>query len=67
MAEIYKMPVEPLMEHARLRAQAMVIRDTQARAGGVTEADWARIEELLRGSWHALHDAVDAVPPGFGS
>jgi hypothetical protein len=66
-AEIYKLPVESLMEHARLRAQAMVIRDTQARAGGVTDADWARIEELLRGSWHALHDAVNAVTPESGS
>ena len=66
-AEIYRTPVEGLMEHARLRAQAMVIRDTQARAGRVSEADWARIGELLRGSWRALHDAVNAPRPTTGA
>jgi hypothetical protein len=57
-AEIYHVPVEKLMEHARLRAEAMRIRDTKAEAGGVTEADWARIGELLRGSWRSLSQAV---------
>jgi hypothetical protein len=58
--EIYRVPPERALEHARLRAEAMTIRDTQAEAGGVTEQDWAQIEELLRGSWHALHAAVNA-------
>lgn len=31
-AEIYKIPVERLMEHGRLRAEAMTIRDTKAAA-----------------------------------
>src|SRR5207249_2578359 len=53
-AAIYNVPVERLMEHGRLRAQAMTIRDTKAEQGGVTEADWARINELLRGSWRSL-------------
>ena len=53
-AEIYRVPVERLMEHGALRAEAMTIRDTKAAAGGVTEADWARIEELLRQSWRSL-------------
>ena len=57
-AEIYHVPVEKLMEHAQLRAEAMRIRDTKAEAGGVTEADWARIGELLRGSWRSLSQAV---------
>lgn len=57
-AEIYHVPVEKLMEHGRLRAEAMIIRDDKAEAGGVTEADWAKIEELLRGSWRSLSQAV---------
>lgn len=47
-AEIYRVPVDRLMEHGRLRAEAMTIRDTKAEQGGVTETDWARIDELLR-------------------
>lgn len=57
-AEIYKVPVERLMEHGRLRAEAMTIRDTKADAGGVTEADWAKIDELLHASWRSLAVAV---------
>jgi hypothetical protein len=55
---IYNVPVEKLMEHGRLRAEAMTIRDTKAEQGGVTEADWARINELLRQSWRSLAVAV---------
>ena len=58
-AEIYQMPAERFMEHGRLRAEAMTIRDDKADAGGVTEADWARIDELLHQSWRSLHDAVN--------
>lgn len=57
-AEIYKVPVERLMEHGRLRAEAMTIRDTKAEAGGVTETDWAKIGELLSTSWRSLAVAV---------
>ncbi len=57
-SEIYKIPVERLMEHGRLRAEAMTIRDTKADAGGVTEADWAKIDELLHASWRSLAVAV---------
>ena len=57
-AAIYNVPVERLMEHGRLRAEAMTIRDTKAEQGSVTEADWARINELLRGSWRSLAQAV---------
>src|SRR6266436_2486315 len=53
-AEIYRVPVERLMEHGRLRAEAMTIRDSKAEAGGVTEEDWAKINELLRRSWRSL-------------
>lgn len=57
-AEIYRVPVERLMEHGRLRAEAMTIRDTKAESGGVAEADWARIDELLHQSWRSLSQAV---------
>ena len=57
-AAIYNVPVERLMEHGRLRAEAMTIRDTKAEQGGVTEADWAKINELLKQSWGSLAQAV---------
>jgi hypothetical protein len=57
-AEIYRVPVDRLSEHGRLRAQAMIIRDTKAENGGVTDADWARINELLKESWRSLERAV---------
>jgi len=58
-AELYDVPPEKLSEHARLRAEAMKIRDERAEAGGVTEADWRRIDELLHASWRSLHRAVN--------
>lgn len=59
-AEIYHVPVDRVLEHGRLRAEAMTIRDTQAEKGGVTEADWTRINELLKESWESLAKAVKA-------
>lgn len=57
-AELYRAPVERVMEHARLRAEAMTIRDTRAEDGQVTETDWARIDQLLHESWRSLKEAV---------
>src|ERR1041385_8107969 len=57
-AAIYNVPVDRLLEHGRLRAEAMTIRDTKAAQGGVTEADWQRINDLLRQSWRSLATAV---------
>jgi hypothetical protein len=57
-AEIYRVPVDRLSEHGRLRAEAMIMRDTKAENGGVTDADWARINELLKESWRSLAKAV---------
>ena len=59
-AEIYGVPAERMMEHARLRAEAMTIRDTKAEAGGVTEEDWAKIDELLHASWRSLSEAINS-------
>jgi hypothetical protein len=53
-AEIYRVPIERLMDHGRLRAEAMTIRDTKANSGGVTEADWEQIDQLLHKSWRSL-------------
>jgi len=39
---------------------ALLIRDTKAEGGRVTEADWARIDELLKESWRSLAKAVKA-------
>src|SRR5437660_9595831 len=57
-AEIYRVPVERVMEHGRLRAEAMTIRTTRAEHSGVTEADWVRITELIKESWRSLAKAV---------
>ena len=59
-AEIYHVPVDRLLKHGQLRAEAMTIRDTKADNGGVTEADWAHINELLKESWRSLAQAVKA-------
>ena len=58
-AALYEAPVERFAEHARLRAEAMEIRDSGAESGGVSEEDWARIDELLHRSWRSLHNAVN--------
>jgi hypothetical protein len=59
-AAIYGMPVDRFMEHGRLRAEAMTIRDTKAEQGGVTEADWMKIDQLLHQSWRSLLDTVNS-------
>jgi hypothetical protein len=59
-AELYRIPVERAMDHARLRAEAMTIRDNQAENGGVTDQDWARIDALLHESWRSLKQAIQA-------
>jgi hypothetical protein len=50
-AAMYGQPAPEFAEHARLRAEAMVLRD----GGG----DWGRIGALLERSWVSLHDAVN--------
>lgn len=57
-AEIYGLPPEQFAEHARLRAEAMRLRDTREAEGTVSEADWRRIDDLLQQSWDALARAV---------
>jgi hypothetical protein len=57
-AEIYRLPSDKFAEHARLRAEAMIIRDTKAEQGGVAEEDWAKIDQLLHQSWQSLAQVV---------
>jgi len=59
---IYGVPVERLVEHGRLRAEAMKIRDTKAEGGDVTEEDWKNINDLLRQSWRSLAEVVKNSP-----
>jgi hypothetical protein len=56
---VYNQPVEDFMEHGRLRAEAMNIRDEKAEQGGVTEEDWQNIDGLLHRSWRSLRDAAN--------
>jgi len=58
-AAIYQLPKEKFIEHGEFRAEAMKIRDTGAEAGGVTEEDWQKIDDLLNKSWHSLHKSVN--------
>ena len=59
-AVIYHSSYEALLEHGKLRAEAMLLRDGQAAAGGVTEQDWKQIGSLLDKSWRSLWRAVNA-------
>jgi hypothetical protein len=62
-AELYQVPAEHLGVHAERRAEAMTLRDRRAlEPGGVTEADWERIEAVLRRSWRSLADELRAQP-----
>jgi hypothetical protein len=63
-AELYQVPAERLGVHAERRAEAMTIRDQRAQEpGGVAEADWDRIQSLLRLAWRALASELRAATP----
>jgi hypothetical protein len=53
---IYQVPAEKFVEHARLRAEAMVLRDDRDTA--ITEQDWTRIGGMLDQSWKSLWAGV---------
>ena len=57
-SEVYRIPSERAMKHAELRAEAMLLRDDKEEKGTVSEEDWKRIDELLRGSWQSLSDEI---------
>jgi hypothetical protein len=57
--EIYQMPARRFQEHGKYRAEAMTLRDDEAERGGVTEADWQTIDDLLHRSWRSLWQEVN--------
>lgn len=57
-ARIYHLPPREFQTHAKARAEAMLIRDTRAEAGGVTEDDWRKIAKLLDTSWTSAQAAA---------
>jgi hypothetical protein len=58
-AEIYQMPADRFREHAKYRAEAMVLRDDLAEQNRVTDADWQKINQLLLQSWRSLWQSVN--------
>jgi len=61
---IYGVPSEKFAEHARLRAEAMVLRDD--RSTEITDEDWRKIGDMLNRSWQSLHEAVNATTDPLG-
>ena len=58
----YNLPTAPFQTYARLRTNAMRMRDESVlKPGGTTEADWKIIEQELNQAWGALHKAVQPV------
>ncbi|MFJ1258322.1 hypothetical protein [Cupriavidus sp. CuC1] len=60
-ASLYMVSANSTLEHGRLRAQAMLLRDDREGAGSVTDADWASIESLLHRSYLSLGHAVSST------
>ena len=61
-SELYHAPAARFAEHARLRADAMLLRDVRAEAGALKPQDWDRIDGMLRTSWRSLWDVVNTPP-----
>ena len=58
--EIYQMPADRFLEHAKYRAEAMILRDDLSLENGVSEADWQKINRLLLLSWRSLWETANA-------
>jgi hypothetical protein len=57
-AAIYLQPASLFADHAKARAEAMLLRDEGAQAGTLSDADWRNIAMLLDRSWMSLRAAV---------
>ncbi len=55
--EMYHIPAEKCAGYARLRVEAMVLRD--GKGGQIGEEDWEKVTALLVESWRALYRAVN--------
>jgi hypothetical protein len=61
-AEVYQLPASRFSEHARYRAEAMLLRDRLAETKRMTDADWQTIHGLLRQSWLSLWNELNSAP-----
>jgi hypothetical protein len=59
---LYQISPESALDHGMLRAAAMVVRDTCAAVGGVSEENWREIDTLLESCYQSLHREL--VPGG---
>ena len=57
-AEMFQQPLSCFADHAKARAEAMIIRDSRAENGTVSEDDWRSIQALLDQAWVSLRFAV---------
>jgi len=60
-AGVYRQPEAAFADHARARAEAMVLCDAGNEAGFVSEEDWMRIGILLDRSWSSLRASVSGA------
>lgn len=58
-AAIYRIPALQFSEHAQLRAEAMIFRDS--KGDRMTDEDWRKIGALLDRSWLSLYAAVNGA------
>ncbi len=56
---IYHVPAFQFSEHAQLRAEAMIFRDS--KGDRITDDDWRKIGALLDRSWLSLYAAVNGA------
>ena len=59
-SELYHLPAGRFAEHARLRADAMLLRDAGAESGTPAPHDWDQIDRMLHDSWRSLWNTVNA-------
>lgn len=57
-AAIYSKPEDRFREHGQKRADAMLIRDSRAESGGVSDSDWRRINLLLDQAWVSAWSSI---------
>ena len=60
-AAIFQRPESLFEEHARLRSDAMLLRDRAQANGGVSDRDWQRIAALLDASWVSLQRSLNPI------
>jgi hypothetical protein len=64
-AYLYRVEPSALADYARLRSEAMDLRDNKGRA--ITDDDWRQIETLLDRAYAVLGDKISQPPPSRAS